>query len=37
MYLIGDGSIAHPWRIPRDFPTHALHQVTLNRFLDFIK
>ena len=37
MYLIGDGSIAHPWRIPKDFPTHALHQATLNRFLDFIK
>ena len=24
MYLLGDGSITHPWIIPKDFPVHAL-------------
>lgn len=37
MYLIGDGSISYPWQVPKDFPTDALHPLTKERFLLFIK
>jgi hypothetical protein len=33
MYLIGDGSISNPWRIPKDFPNNALHPTAKDRFL----
>jgi len=35
-YLVGNNSINSPWIIPKDFPTDALDEVNMKRFIDAV-